>query len=78
MHLQICHTQVITLIPTDMNTLELIENWNERKGKLKQKFRFLTENDLMFEVDKKEEMLAKLQLKLGKTKDEMLRIIETL
>jgi len=61
-----------------MNTLELIENWNERKGKLKQKFRFLTENDLMFEVDKKEEMLAKLQLKLGKTKDEMLRIIETL
>ena len=61
-----------------MNTLELIENWNERKGKLKQKFRFLTEKDLMLEVDKKEEMLAKLQLKLGKTKDEMLRIIETL
>lgn len=61
-----------------MNPSEIIGNWTERKGKLKQKFRFLTESDLLFEDGKKEEMLAKLQLKLGKTKDEMLRIIETL
>ncbi|MFZ4549859.1 MAG: CsbD family protein [Bacteroidales bacterium] len=61
-----------------MNTNELIGNWNERKEKLKQKFGFLTENDFMFEEGKKEEMLGKLQIKLGKTKEELLKIIGTL
>lgn len=61
-----------------MNTSEVIVNWNERKGKLKQKFGFLTDNDLLFEDGKKEEMLVKLQLKLGKTKEELIRIIGTL
>ena len=53
-----------------MNTTELEGNWNELKGKLKQKLAVLTDNDLMFEEGKKEEMLAKLQIKLGKTKEE--------
>ncbi len=61
-----------------MNTTELLGNWNERKGKLRQKFGFLTDNDLMFEEGKKDEMLGKLQVKLGKTKEELLRIIGTL
>jgi len=58
-----------------MNTTELEGNWNELKGKLKQKFAVLTDNDLMFEEGKKEEMLAKLQIKLGKTKEELHKII---
>ena len=58
-----------------MNTTELEGNWNELKGKLKQKFAVLTDNDLMFEEGKKEEMLAKLQIKLGKTKEEFHKII---
>jgi uncharacterized protein YjbJ (UPF0337 family) len=51
-----------------MNTTEVKGNWNEKKGKLKQQFASLTDNDLMFEEGKKDEMLGKLQLKLGKTK----------
>lgn len=61
-----------------MNTSEVLLNWNERKDKLKQKFGFLTDNDLMFEEGKKEVMLAKLQIKLGKTKEELIRIIGTI
>jgi uncharacterized protein YjbJ (UPF0337 family) len=61
-----------------MNTTELEGNWNELKGKLKQKFAVLTDNDLMFEEGKKEEMLAKLQIKLGKTKEEFHKIIAEL
>ena len=61
-----------------MNTPEIISNWNERKGRLRQKFSFLTDNDMALDDNKKEEMIAKLQLKLGKTKDELLKIIEAL
>ena len=50
-----------------MNTTELKGNWNEQKGKLKKKFAVLTDNDLMYEEGKKEEMFGKLQIKLGKS-----------
>ena len=39
-----------------MNATEVKGNWNEQKGKLKQKFAVLTDNDLMFEEGKKEEL----------------------
>jgi uncharacterized protein YjbJ (UPF0337 family) len=61
-----------------MNKTEVKGNWNEQKGKLKQKFAVLTDNDLMFEEGRKEEMLGKLQVKLGKTKEELHGIIEAL
>ena len=61
-----------------MKTTELEGNWNEQKGKLKQKFAVLTDNDLMFEEGKKEEMFGKLQIKLGKTKEEFDKIIKEL
>ena len=61
-----------------MNTIEVKGNWNEQKGILKQKFAILTDNDLMFEEGKKEEMYGKLQIKLGKTKEELHRIISSL
>ena len=54
---------------------ELKGNWNKQKGKLRQKFAILTDNDLMFAKGKKEEMLGKLQIKLGKTKEELYKII---
>lgn len=54
-----------------MNKTELKGNWNEQKGKLKQMFAELTDNDLMFEEGKKDEMLGKLQVKLGKTEQEL-------
>ena len=61
-----------------MNSTEVKGNWNEQKGKLKQKFANLTDNDLMFQEGKKEEMMGKLQIKLGKTKEELYRIIGAL
>jgi uncharacterized protein YjbJ (UPF0337 family) len=61
-----------------MNTTEAKGNWNEQKGKLKQKFAALTENDLMFEEGKQEEMYGRLQKKLSKTKEELFRIISSL
>ncbi len=61
-----------------MNTTEIKGTWNEQKGKLKQKFANLTDNDLMFVEGKKEEMMGKLQIKLGKTKDEMTKILAEL
>lgn len=61
-----------------MNTVELKGNWHEQKGKLKQKFASLTDDDLMFEDGKKEEMLGRIQIKLGKSKEELHKIIEAL
>ncbi len=61
-----------------MNTTELKGTWEEQKGKLKQKFATLTDNDLLFTQGKKEEMLGRLQVKLGKTKEELHKIISSL
>lgn len=61
-----------------MNTTEAKGNWKAQKGKLKQQFATLTDNDLMFEEGKKDEMLGKLQIKLGKTKEELHKIITQL
>ncbi len=57
------------------NMPQLKEHWNETKGKLKQKFARLTESDVLLAEGKQEEMLLRLQLKLGKTKEEVLKII---
>ncbi len=62
----------------NMNTTEVKGNWNEQKGKLKQKFAVLTDNDLMYAEGKKDEMFGKLQIKLGKSREELHKIIESL
>jgi uncharacterized protein YjbJ (UPF0337 family) len=53
-------------------------NWNETKGKLKQKFAMLTDNDVMMVEGKQDEMLGRLQVKLGKTKEEIYKLISEL
>jgi len=57
---------------------ELKGTWNETKGKLKQKFTELTDNDVMMEEGKQDELLGRLQIKLGKTKEELHKIINEL
>jgi uncharacterized protein YjbJ (UPF0337 family) len=57
------------------NSTELNGNWNEIKGKLKQKFSILTENDLLFVEGKKDELVGRLQKKLGKTREEIRLLI---
>jgi uncharacterized protein YjbJ (UPF0337 family) len=61
-----------------MTKLELKGNWNEIKGKLKQKYGDLTDDDLTFAEGKDEELLGRLQQRLGKTKEEIRREIEAL
>lgn len=61
-----------------MNTTEITENWEEQKGKMKQKFAAITDNDLLFVEGKKEEMMGKLQFKLGKSKEELHKILQAL
>jgi uncharacterized protein YjbJ (UPF0337 family) len=57
---------------------EIKGNWNSQKTKLKTKFPQLTEKDLVYEFGRKEDMLTKLQDKLGKTKEELIVIINSL
>ncbi len=61
-----------------MNKLQMKGSWNEIKGKLKQKYGNLTDNDLAFSDGKEDELLGRLQKKLGKTKDELRQMIEKL
>ena len=61
-----------------MNTTELKGNWKETKGKLKQKFAMLTDDDLLLEEGKQDELLGRLQIKLGKTKEDIHKIISDL
>ena len=61
-----------------MNTLSFKGNWNEAAGKLKQKYASLTDDDLLFMEGKEEELLGRLQKKLGKTKREIRRLVANL
>ena len=61
-----------------MNTRELKGNWEELKGKLKQKYADLTDDDLLYEEGQRDEMMGKLQQKLGKTQEEIADTINDL
>jgi uncharacterized protein YjbJ (UPF0337 family) len=58
--------------------LELKGNWNEVKGKLKQKYGQLTDDDLAFSEGKDDELLGRLQKRLGETKENIRKTIERL
>jgi len=58
-----------------MNKLEIKGSWNELKGKLKQQYGNLTDDDLVFAEGKEDELLGRLQKKLGKSKDEVRQMI---
>jgi uncharacterized protein YjbJ (UPF0337 family) len=61
-----------------MTKLGFKGSWNEVKGKLKQKYGQLTDDDLAFAEGKDDELLGRLQQKLGKTKEDLRREIENL
>jgi len=56
--------------------LNIKGNWNELKGKLKQKYGQLTDDDLTFADGKHDEWLGRLQQKLGRTKEDLRKEIE--
>lgn len=61
-----------------MSDLKLRGGWNELKGKIKQAYGDLTEDDLVREEGKDDEMLGKLQQKTGKGRDELVKWLNEL
>lgn len=58
--------------------LKLNGTWNDVKGKAKQAYGDLTDDDLKYEEGQDDELLGKIQKKLGKTKEEVKAWIESL
>ncbi|GAB3696433.1 CsbD family protein [Spirosoma flavus] len=61
-----------------MNETTIKGGWNELKGKIKQAYGDLTDDDLTYEEGKEDEMWGKVQQKTGKTKDEINKAIADL
>jgi len=61
-----------------MDKLQIKGAWNETKGKIKQAYGDLTDDDLAREEGKDDEMLGKLQQKTGKGRDELVKWINSL
>jgi uncharacterized protein YjbJ (UPF0337 family) len=61
-----------------MNSTELKGKWNELKGTLKQKYADLTDDDLLFEEGKEDELYGRIQQKIGSTKEEIKKMISEL
>jgi uncharacterized protein YjbJ (UPF0337 family) len=61
-----------------MEKQQIKGSWNEVKGKLKQKYGQLTDDDLTYAEGKEDEMYGRLQQRLGKTKEEIKKEIDTL
>ena len=59
-----------------MNSTELKGNWNVIKGKLKQRYAELTDDDLTYVDGAEDELFGRLQVKLGKSKQEILESVE--
>jgi len=59
-------------------TLKLKGTWNEVKGKIKQQYADLTDDDLLYDEGKDDELVGRLQKKTGKTKDQVIDWIQKL
>lgn len=61
-----------------MDRLEIKGTWNEVKGKIKQAYADLTDNDLKYEEGQDDELLGKLQQKTGKGRRDLVQWINSL
>ncbi len=52
-----------------MTTLEIKGDWNIAKGKLKQKWAKLTDDDLVYATGKQEELVGRIQKRTGETRE---------
>jgi uncharacterized protein YjbJ (UPF0337 family) len=58
--------------------LKLKGDWNETKGKIKKAYADLTDDDLKHDEGNDDELVGRLQQKLGKTKEDVIKWIENL
>jgi len=63
-----------------MSTLQdvLTGKWNQVKGKLKEQFGELTDDDLLYQEGKENQLIGRLQERTGKTKAELIKLINKL
>ena len=61
-----------------MDKLQVKGGWNQVKGKIKQAYGNITDDDLVYEEGKDDETLGKLQQKTGKSRDELVTWINSL
>jgi uncharacterized protein YjbJ (UPF0337 family) len=61
-----------------MNALNVRSKWNEAKGKLKQKYSVLTDEDLTFSLGKEGELIKRLEQRLGMRKTEIFKVLAEL
>jgi len=61
-----------------MDRLRIKGNWNELKGRIKQKWGDLTDDDLTYEEGKDDELIGKIQKKTGRTQEEIIDYINSL
>jgi uncharacterized protein YjbJ (UPF0337 family) len=74
----LCHgSQTLADLIMIMNKLQFEGEWHELKGKLRQKFAELTDNDLDFSEGQHEELWGHLQTTLGKSHQEINALINT-
>jgi len=52
-------------------------NWNVMKGKLKEEYAELTDDDLMYEEGQEDQLLGRIQKKTGQTKDEVKKWVDS-
>lgn len=57
--------------PVDDKQLDLAHNWERWKGQVQEQYPDLTEDDLVYEIEKEEELLERLQTKTGKTREQI-------
>ena len=61
-----------------MDTLRIKGNWNQMKGKIKQKYPDLTDDDLMLVAGREDDLLGRIQRKTGKSRDEVVSYINSI
>ena len=72
-YLYCCIIDLLTLKFNIMDKMEIKGKWNEWKGKLKQQYGQLTDDDLRYEEGREDETWGRLQQKTGKTKDDLIK-----
>jgi uncharacterized protein YjbJ (UPF0337 family) len=59
-----------------MDRLEIKGNWNVVKGRLKQKYANLTDDDLRYEEGKDDELLGRIQKRTGQSREQIIKMIK--
>ncbi|HEY1165805.1 MAG TPA: CsbD family protein [Chitinophaga sp.] len=60
-----------------MDTLQIKGKWNEIKGRLKKQYADLTDDDLLYQEGEEDRLIGKLQQKLGKSRDEVIKMLRS-